>query len=256
MRPDLGMRSADPDQGPFPDQSGCFATTHWSVVLKAGDQQSSQALTALEKLCGAYWYPLYAFIRRSGHDIDSAKDLTQGFFERFLERNYLKDVDRDRGRFRSFLLASVKHYLANEWDRRSAQRRGGGIRIISLDAQLIETCERQDSALVSTPEEIFERRWALSLLDAVHRRLQEEYAAAKKAALFDAIQIYLSGQRDATPYAELGPRLNMSVDAVKKAVQRMRRRYAELLREEIAQTVANPAEIEDEIRCLRAALSL
>ncbi len=232
-----------------------FVTTHWSVVLAAGNSASPRASDALEQLCRVYWYPLYAFIHRSGHDEETAKDLTQGFFERFLEVNYLKDVDRERGRFRSFLLASVKHFLANERDRQRAQRRGGGIRLISFDESLIESCERQHSGLSFSPEKIFERGWALALLDLVRRRLQEEHDAAGKRALFAALGVYLAGERDAPPYADIASRLNMTVEAVKKAVQRLRRRYGDLLRDEIAQTVAHPSEIDDEIRCLRAALS-
>lgn len=233
-----------------------FVTTHWSVVLAAGNSASPRAADALEQLCRVYWYPLYAFVRRSGHDEEPAKDLTQGFFERFLERNYLQDVDRQRGRFRSFLLASLKHFLANEWHRQRAQRRGGGARILAFDERVIETYERQDSALALSPEKIFERRWAMAMLEAVRRRLQAEHDAAGKGALFAALVVYLAGERDAPPHAHIAPRLNMTVEAVKKAVQRLRRRYGELLREEIAQTVAHPSEIDDELRCLRAALSL
>jgi DNA-directed RNA polymerase specialized sigma24 family protein len=247
------MAPLAPDEQGKPTPSS-FVTTHWSIVLAAGNSASPRASDALEHLCRAYWYPLYTYIRRSGRDEETAKDLTQGFFERFLEKNYLKDVDRQCGRFRSFLLASLKHFLANEWDRQRAQRRGGGFQFVSLDEKFIQTCEHQDSALSVSPDKMFERRWPLALLDIVRRRLHEEYAAAGKANLFAALRIYLSGERDAPPYLEIARSLNLSVEAVKKTVQRLRRRYGELLREEIAQTVAHPSEIEDEIRCLKVAL--
>jgi len=248
----MPMSNEQPNSPTAPQE--WFATTHWSVVLAAGDSASPQIADALEQLCRTYWYPLFAFVRRSGHDEETAKDLTQSFFQRFLEKNYLKDVDRSRGRFRSFLLASAKHFLANEWDRQHSQRRGGGLEIISLDARLIETAEGQDQSLSMSPEKIFERRWALALLDAVKQRLSKEFADADKGPMFDALQAYLSGERSETPYAHVAAQLGMSMDAVKKAVERLRRRYGQLLREEIARTVAHPSEIDDEIRCLRATL--
>jgi len=238
-----------------PPSSQWFATTHWSVVLAARQPNSPQAHDALATLCQTYWYALYAFIRRSGHDEATAKDLTQAFFERFLEKNFLKDVVRDKGRFRSFLLACVKHFLANERDREQAARRGGGFQIVPLDRQTIEANERQDGTRALSPETIYERRWALSLLEVVRRNLETEYLTAGRRTVYDALQAYLSSERGQAPYAEVASRLEMSVDAVKKAVERLRRRYGELLREEIAHTVTHPGEIDDEIRYLRTILS-
>jgi len=232
-----------------------FATTHWSVVLQACQSQSAHAPEALEKLCRTYWYPLYAFVRRSGHDSETAKDLTQSFFERLIERNYLKDVDRGKGRFRSFLLAALRHFLANEWDRCQTAKRGGRYRFVPLDETWIGACERQDAALALSPEKVYERRWALAVLDAVKAKLTADYTAGGKRQLFDALQVYLTGDRGQAPYSDVADQLGLSVDAVKKAVERLRRRYGELLRDEIAQTVAHPAEVEDELRHLRQVLS-
>jgi DNA-directed RNA polymerase specialized sigma24 family protein len=249
------MPAPDSEPGRSSDRQEWFATTYWSVVLAAGGESLTEAGAALEKLCQSYWYPLYAFVRRSGHDDETAKDLTQSFFARFLEKNYLKDVDRSKGRFRSFLLVSLKHFLANEWDRQRAARRGGGCQIVALNEEWIEGCERQDASLSLTPEKLYERRWALALLDTVRHKLEAEFVAGGKKELFDALQFYLSGEKGLAPYAEVAGRLNLSVDAIKKAVERMRRRYGELLREEIAQTVTHPAEIDDEVRWLRMALA-
>lgn len=249
------MPDSDSAHGRSSGRQEWFATTYWSVVLAAAGESSPEAASALEKLCQSYWYPLYAFVRRSGHDEETARDLTQGFFARFLEKNYLKDVDRSKGRFRSFLLASLRHFLANEWDRQQAARRGGGCQIVPLDEEWIEGCERQDAALPLTPEKLYERRWALALLDTVRQKLEKEFVAAGKKELFEELQIYLFGEKGLAPYAAVAGRLNLSVDAIKKAVERLRRRYGELLREEIAQTVTHQAEIDDEIRWLRAALA-
>jgi RNA polymerase sigma-70 factor (ECF subfamily) len=235
--------------------SPVFATTHWSVVLNAADADSPHAATALEKLCRTYWYPLYAYVRRLGRSTEDAQDLTQAFFERLLAKNDLQQVQPAKGRFRSFLLVSIKHFVANQWDRERAARRGGGLRFVPLDPETMQASELQDATLAATPDKLFERRWALTLLDTVKRRLAAEFADAGKAAVFEALQTYLSGETGQTPYAETAPRLNLSVDALKKAVERLRRRYGELLREEIAQTVAHPSEIEDEIRHLRLVLT-
>jgi RNA polymerase sigma-70 factor (ECF subfamily) len=238
-----------------PPGSAQFTTTHWSVILKAGDGESPDALEALERLCRTYWYPLYAFVRRSGHDPETARDLTQSFFERIIEKNYLKQVDRSKGRFRSFLLVALKHFLANEWDRRHTSRRGGQYRFVALDGDWIQACERQDATMALTPERLYERRWALLVLDTVKRKLVAESTAAGKGEVFEALRIYLTGESDKAPYADVATRLNMSPDAVRKAVERLRRRYGDLLREEIAHTVGHPSEIEDEIRHLRQVLS-
>ena len=232
-----------------------FTTTHWSVVLNAQEAGSAEAPEALDRLCRTYWYPLYAFVRRSGYDPESAKDLTQSFFERLIERNFLKDVDRAKGRFRSFLLTALRHFLANEWDHRHTVRRGGQYRFVALDESWIEVCEREDAGRTMTPERLYERRWALAVLETVKARLAVDFRAADKGRLFDALQVYLTGETGQAPYSEVAARLGLTVDAVKKAVERLRRRYGEVLREEIAQTVAHPVEVEDEIRHLRRVLA-
>jgi RNA polymerase sigma-70 factor (ECF subfamily) len=233
--------------------AGQFTTTRWSVVLAAGTEDT-RGREALARLCQVYWYPLYAFVRRQGHSPHDAQDLTQAFFLRLLEKTYLADVERSKGKFRSFLLAALKHFLSNEWARAKTLKRGGGQTIVSLDIGSGEDryCrEPQDNA---TPERLFERRWALTLLDQVLTRLSDEYAATGKRATFDQLQGCLTGDSDAQAYTELAARLGMTEGAVKVAVHRLRRRYRAMLREEIAQTVADPTEIDDEIRQLFSAL--
>lgn len=232
-----------------------FATTRWTVVLNAQQADSTLAHDALEKLCHAYWYPLYAFVRRQGHDAHDAQDLTQEFFARLLEKNYLEDVDRAKGRFRSFLLAALKHFLANEWDRRRAQKRGGAKTHVPIDNQSAETRYGLEPAHDQSPEKLFERRWALTLLDQVLNRLREEFVAAGKVEQFDELKITLTADRRSVPYTDLGARLGLSEGAVKVAVHRLRQRYREVLRAEIAHTVARPSDVEEEIRHLFAALA-
>ncbi len=233
-----------------------FATTRWSVVLAAGDENTPGAREALARLCDIYWYPLYAFVRRWGHTADDAQDLTQEFFTRLLEKHYLGDVRPERGRFRSFLLASLKHFLLNERDRVLAQKRGGGQRPVPLEGETAEGRYLREPCEPSTPETIFERRWALTLLDRVLARLQDEYAASGRERLFEALRGTLTGETDAPRYAQLAARLEMTEGAVKVAVHRLRRRFGALLREEIADTVAEPGEIDDEIRYLFKALDV
>jgi RNA polymerase sigma factor (sigma-70 family) len=228
-----------------------FVTTRWTIVLTAGRTDTAQAQAALEKLCQTYWYPLYAYVRRQGHSPEDAQDLTQEFFARLIAKNYLGDVDRSKGKFRSFLLASLKHFLANEWDKSRAQKRGGGQTIVSLDA---ETRYRLEPADVVSADKVFERRWALTLLDEVLKRLRDEYAADGKTKLFEQLKETLTGERT-IPYAKLGDRLGMTEGAVKMAVHRLRQRYRETLRAEIAETVSGPEEVEEELRHLHAALS-
>jgi RNA polymerase sigma-70 factor (ECF subfamily) len=234
----------------MPPEGAAFVTTHWSVVLSAARLESPEASQALEKLCRAYWYPLYAFVRRNGHGPHEAEDLTQEFFARLLKKNYLKAVTVEGGKFRSYLLTLLKHFLVNEWHRESAQKRGGGSTLLSIDDKAAETryaCQPVDH---STPETLFERSWAMTLLDQVMNRLRDDYAASGKGKVFAALQDYLSGAERLVPYAELGAGLGMSEGAVKIAVHRLRHRYGELLRAEIAQTVSTPEEIEGEIRNL------
>ena len=231
-----------------------FATTHWTAVLAAADEASPHAAEALEALCRTYWYPLYAFVRRKGHDAPEAEDLTQEFFARLLEKKYLEAAAPEKGKFRSFLLTAFKRFLANEWDRANRQKRGGGRELISLDETKAENCYRAEPADTMTPEKIFERSWALKLLEQVLNRLEREHVQAGKRELFEELQIFLTGEKSRSPYAEIAARLRMSEGTLKVTVHRLRRRYRELLRLEVAQTVASPAEIDGEIRHLFAAL--
>jgi RNA polymerase sigma-70 factor (ECF subfamily) len=230
-----------------------FATTHWSMVVSAGGSRSPEASEALATLCESYWFPLYAFVRRAGHSAEDARDLTQEFFVRLLDKRFLAAADREKGRFRTFLLTAVKRFLANEYDRARALKRGGGQRILSLEGPEPEARYRREPADTLTPERVFERQWALTLLEQVLARLQAEMTADGKAALFDALKAHLTGD-GATGYATTAGRLGTTEGAVKVAAYRLRQRYRELLREEIAQTVAGPDEIEEEIRYLFACL--
>ncbi|HUI06729.1 MAG TPA: sigma-70 family RNA polymerase sigma factor [Verrucomicrobiae bacterium] len=231
-----------------------FATTHWSVVLAAGRSDAPQAQDALEQLCRTYWYPLYAYVRRRGYSPADAEDLTQAFFAWLLERKWLERADRQRGRFRSFLLTSMSNFLANEWDKARTQKRGGG-RIVSLQRDEAETRCAREPADNLTPEQSFEWRWALAVLDQVMNRLSAEFARDGKAKLFEALKPCLLGERTAQPYAALASRLAMTEGSVKVAVHRLRQRYRQLLRDEIAHTVATPEEVEEELRYLFAVLS-
>jgi RNA polymerase sigma factor (sigma-70 family) len=232
-----------------------FVTTRWSVVVTAGRTDTTRAHDALAKLCQIYWHPLYAYVRRRGHSPEDAQDLTQEFFARLLERNWVAAADRQKGRFRSFLLSAMKHFLANEWDKARAQKRGGGQFLIPLDVATAETSCGIEPADDVTPETIFERRWALTLLEQVLRRLREEHVRDGKEKLFEQLKPTLTEASRAVRYAEMAVQLGASEGAVKVAVHRLRQRYRELLRAEIADTVASPDEIEDEIRNLFSALA-
>ncbi len=237
---------------PLPDRG--FATTRWSLVAAAGRPTSPEAGRALEALCGAYWYPLYAHARRRGLDADLAQDRTQAFFARLLEKGDLAVADRARGRFRSFLLAAFEHFLANARDYDHAAIRGGGRPSLSLDFAAGESRLGLEPSHETTPERIFDRQWALTLLDRALARLRDEYHAAGKGPLFDALTPSLAGDRG-TPYVEVAARLGMTEGAVKVAAHRLRARGRDLVRDEIAQTVASPDEIDDELGQLFAALS-
>ena len=232
----------------------CFVTTHWSVVLTAGHSDTSRARTALEQLCRNYWQPLYAYVRRAGHSREEAEDLTQEFFARLLARNSVAQADPARGRFRSFLLSALKHFLVNEWDKARAQKRGGGAQVMPLRYDTAETRCGQAVAPGDTPDRAFDRQWALALLEVVLGRLRGEYVAAGRERMFEGLKDTLGGGRAEIPYRELGAQLGMSEGAVKVAAHRLRARYRELLREEIANTVAGPEEVEGELRELFAAL--
>ena len=231
-----------------------FATTHWSVVLAAGRSDVPQARDALEKLCQTYWYPLYAYVRRRGYARANAEDLTQAFFAWLLERDWLGVADQQRGRFRSFLLTSISNFLANEWDKARTQKRGGG-RIVSLPFDDAEAGCVREPVDNFTPEQSFEWRWALTLLEQVMNRLSAEFARDGKAELFEALKPCLLGERTAQPYATLASKLAMTEGSVKVAVHRLRQRYRQLLRDEIANTVAGPEEVEEELRYLFAVLA-
>ena len=231
-----------------------FVTTRWSVVLTAGHSDTAHALVALEKLCRTYWYPLYAYVRRRGQSPEDAKDLTQEFFARLLERNWVGRADQQKGRFRSFLLSALNHFLADEWDKARAQKRGGGQTPVPLQFDTAETRYGHEPVDNVTPEHTYERRWALTLLDEVLQRLRSEYEQEGRAEFFTALHPCLVGDRTAQPYAELAVKLGVSEGTVKSAVHRLRQRYRELLRDEIAQTVAGPGEVDEELRHLFAVL--
>jgi RNA polymerase sigma-70 factor (ECF subfamily) len=231
-----------------------FPPTHWSVVLAAREPSTQNGAAALEKLCRTYWYPLYGYVRRRGFSEHDAQDLTQGFFAQLLDRESIQRVTKDKGRFRSFLLASINYFIADERDAAKAQKRGGGRQVLSFDAQEAETRYRMEPVDGRTPETIFEHRWAMTLLDQVLARLREEFAQTGKSHLFKGVQPFLVEGVKGTTYAEAAREIGMSEEAFKKAVQRMRRRYHQLFREEIAHTVAGPDDVEDELRNLCAVL--
>jgi RNA polymerase sigma-70 factor (ECF subfamily) len=235
--------------------AGQFTTTHWSVVLAAAREPSPEAAQALAQLCHAYWYPLYAYVRRKGYDLADAQDLTQEFFARLLEKNYVGAADRRKGKFRSFLLASLEHFLAKEWKRAHRLKRGGGQTIIAWDACNPEEQYRLEPADDWTAERIYERRWALTVLEQAMAGLEAEYAAAGKQRLFDELRPFISGEDDEVEYPGLAARLPMSEGALRVAVHRLRQRYGESVRAEIAKIVQAPEEIEEELRHLFAALS-
>jgi RNA polymerase sigma factor (sigma-70 family) len=247
-RPNLSFRmTSSPvlgeDQG-----AAAFQTTHWTVVLAAFQENSSGRAEALAQLCSAYRSPLYVFIRRRGYPPEDADDLVQGFFLHLLNGN-LRELKREGGRFRSYLLRALKCFLVNDWRRQNAQKRGGGAIIVpadSVDEQRYQSAFIEDS----TPETMYEQQWALSLMDRTVARLREEYAAVKKDALFEQLQSFLPGLDRGLRYPEAAASLGMSEAAVRVAVHRLRRRYGELLRAEIGKTVSSPAEIDDEIRHL------
>ncbi len=220
------------------------------MVLTAGRTDTTRAEDALAKLCSTYWYPLYAYVRRRGYSAHDAQDLTQAFFAQLLERQSLASADPNRGRFRSFLLGVMNHFLANEWTRAHAQKRGGGAKLLPLQFDTAETRYGHEPADHTTPEQNYERRWAMALLEEVLRRLAEEYKLEGRAELFAELNPCLVGERATQPYAELATRLGVNEGTVKSAVHRMRQRYRQLLREEIAHTVAIPGEVDAELHHL------
>jgi RNA polymerase sigma factor (sigma-70 family) len=247
--------NADGETPSAPPRGDVFVTTRWTVVLSAGRQSSPESDRALSELCQTYWYPLYAYVRRQDYTKEDAEDLVQAFFARFLEKNYLEGLNAGRGKFRAFLLASLKHFLANEWDKANRQKRGGGTPHLSLDWQSADDRFHLDPPDPVSPEKIFDREWALALLERVIARLRGECAADGKGALFDQARGYLMVGEKAIPYAEAARNLGMDEGAVRVAVHRLRKRYRELLRDEIAQTLDDPAQVADELRSLQAALA-
>ena len=229
------------------DQPQLFATTHWTLVLEAGDARSERSNQALEELCGAYWFPLYAYARRLGQDEETAKDSTQGFFAKLLEKNYLGIADRRRGRFRWFMLTAFKGFMANEWDRQKAVKRGGGATLVSLDQISAEERYHLEPAHHESPDRVYEKRWALTLIGAARERLRDEFESAGKLERFAALEPHLTGDGRIGAYAELAADFGTTPDAIKQSVHRMKQRYRELVREEVAKTVAWPDEVDDEI---------
>ncbi len=224
-------------------------------MLRAGTTDSASAAPALEQLCRNYWYPLYAFVRRKGHSPHDAQDLTQAFFARLLEKNYVAQADRERGRFRTFLLAALTHFLADEWDKARRLKRGGGREVISFDAASAEERYRLEPIDQLDAAKLYERRWVTTVFDQVLARLEKEFRDSGKGGLFDQLKGSLLAEEPALSYAAVGAQLSLTESAVKQAVHRMRRRYGELFREEIAQTVAGPGEVEEELKHLFAVLS-
>jgi RNA polymerase sigma-70 factor (ECF subfamily) len=237
------------------DSAGWFVTTDWSVVLDAKGNDSTRANDALEKLCKIYWRPLYTFIRRNGYAPADAQDLTQEFFSRLLSKEYLRHLQDQRGKFRSFLLTFVKHFLSDERAKASAQKRGGGQAVLSLDDTSTEDQYVAEAADHLSPDQIFERSWAQTVLNQALRRLSEEYAASGKSILFEKLKDVQPGQHGPLSYAQLGAEIDMTEAAIKSALHRLRRRHREILREEIANTVTRPEDVDDEIRYLIALLS-
>lgn len=248
-------RVANTEESPRRDatQDAHFLTTHWSAVVRAGQTDAREAAAALAELCQNYWYPLYAFVRRQGRTPPEAEDLTQEFFAQLLAKNFVAKADQDKGRFRSFLLTLFKRFLANEWNRQHAQKRSGFQAVVSIDADLAESRLGAEPAHAELPDAAFERQWAMTLLERVMGRLQREYVESGRAKLFEQLEACLVRGESALPYAQIAARLNLTEAAIKMAVQRLRARYRELLREEISHTVATPDQVDEEIRHLFAA---
>jgi RNA polymerase sigma-70 factor (ECF subfamily) len=232
-----------------------FATTHWTVVLAAGKRSTPQSDRALEELCRTYWFPLYAYVRRHGHTKEDAEDLTQAFFARFLGKNDLAGLNAERGRFRAFLLASLKHFLANEWDKSRRQKRGGGLTPLSLDWQTADTQFQIADPAEPSPDKAFDREWAVALLAKVIERLRTECEADGREKQFEQLKIFLTAGKGALSHAAAAKTLGMDEGAARVAVYRLRKRYRQLLRDEIAQTLADAADVDEEMRALFGAFS-
>lgn len=248
------MSSEQANESSYPS-GDVFATTHWTVVLAAGRRSTVQSDQALEQLCRTYWFPLYAYVRRRGHTKEDAEDLIQEFFARFLARNYLANVSSERGRFRAFLLASLKHFLANEWDKTQRQKRGGKVVHLSLDWQTADTQFQVAAVNEPSPDKAFDREWAVALLAKVIEQLQAECVADGKAKLFEQLKIFLTAGKGELSHAEAAHKLGMDETAVRVTVHRLRKRYRQLLRDELAQTLTDAADVDGEMRALFGAFS-
>jgi RNA polymerase sigma-70 factor (ECF subfamily) len=255
LAPEPVARSTVPASSPETSSNAPFPTTRWSRVLAAGDRADPAAREALAELCAAYWYPLYAFVRRKGYPPDEAVDLVQGTFVNLLDRDGLASVTAERGRFRSFLMAVCTNHLADCRDRDRAAKRDGRREAIPFDRLVAEGCYAREPASVLTAEQLFERRWATSLLEHAVARLETESTAAGKGVLVSRLLPTLTARRGQVPYTAIAAELGMTEGAVAMAASRLRRRYGEILREEIARTLADPADVEDEIRALFAAVA-
>ena len=229
-------------------QSPIFATTRWTLVLKAGDAASGEQADALAQLCQTYWYPLYAFIRRQGSSVEQAQDLTQGFFARLLERNYLDRADRDKGKFRWFLLGALKHFLSNQREHDRAAKRGGTTIHLPLDEILAEKRYQLEPSTDLTPDKIYERAWAMTLLARVRQQLREHYEEAGKHERYEKLECLLPGTHEKRSYTELASELGLSEGALRVELHRLKATYRQLLRAEIAHTVSAPTEIDEELR--------
>jgi RNA polymerase sigma factor (sigma-70 family) len=247
------VSSKDSEQTTSP-RSDVFATTHWTVVLAAGKRATPQSEKALEELCKTYWFPLYAYVRRKGYSKEDGEDLTQAFFARFLEKNYLEGLTEENCRFRAFLLASLKNFLINEWKKSTRQKRGGDQVTLSLDWETADT-QFQVAANVASPDQEFDREWAVALLAKVIGRLQAECIAEGRAEQFKELKIFLSAGKGALSYADAGKTLGMGEGAVRVVVHRLRKRYRQLLTDEIAQTLSDPTQVDEEMRALFAAFA-
>ena len=257
LRNRVPQRSDDAEEkegDPTSSASPLFVTTRWTVVLAAQDSAGPQSGEALEKLCRAYWYPLYAYVRRLGHQTADAEDLTQEFFARLLAKEWLASADREKGRFRTFLVVALKRFLANEWDRVHRDKRGGHALHFPLDTELAEARYQSEPALNLTADRIYERRWALTLLESTMNRLREEFGQANKAAEFERLKVFLTADKSAIAYAGVARDLGINEGAARVAVHRLRRRFREVFREEVAHTVAGSEEVDEELRYILSAV--
>jgi RNA polymerase sigma factor (sigma-70 family) len=241
--------------GSQPSQQPLFLTTRWSIVLGARDKATSSGTQALESLCQTYWYPLYVFVRRQGHAAHDAQDLTQAFFARLLEKDYLQSVEREKGRFRTFLIVAMKRFLLNEWDKLRTQKRGGNFIHLSLDVELAESRYLGESSGTLPADQIYERRWALTLLDQAMTRLRLDYTSSGREREFEHLKTSLTAERGEVSYREIAGTLQMTEGAARVALHRLRKRFREIFREEIASTVSTSDEVDDEVRYVVGILS-